>query len=487
MVKEDSQLGNAGTLFGADPSKLNPYGADQSDVQDYQKALQDSIKALEDRYAQPNWFKVAAGFAKPQLGGFTASLGSAAGALGDWQEQQRAAELPISQMRANLAQTKILMGQKQKAADLADVALQQPGGVTAKQVAAVRNLDKDRGDYLQEQFTNEGNLRDEILRARQAGRSDAELAAKYGNEFKRLFPSGVPNTYAPVPQYGKQPGQGNVEISEPSKPPIGFNGTAEEWQNMPLEKQIAVRSNLEEKRQGTAQEQESNYRTQAENASQMLPTLTALHELASKPNMQKILGIFENGDVLGAVGKAVESGSFPKLLETARNQVISAAKDPQDISDFNTLMGLVAKVNLGVRQGQLNPSNYTTEIDTMAGPGITDPQDAFLRKTALAQHDMSHRVQTYKAYKDAVKAGVPASDFIGSDPYNKLESEYQAEHARRATTPYPTLTSAKAPAASANKPQSSTPPAAPATPSALTHDAIKAAIERKKKLAEQQP
>ena len=39
-------------------------------------------KALEKRYEQPNWFKVAAGFAKPQLGGFTASLGSAAEALG---------------------------------------------------------------------------------------------------------------------------------------------------------------------------------------------------------------------------------------------------------------------------------------------------------------------------------------------------------------------------------------------------------------------
>ena len=489
MGKEDSQLSNAGALFGSDPSKINPYGADPSDVQEYQNALQDSIKALEDRYAQPNWFKVAAGFAKPQLGGFVASLGSAAGAMGDWQEQQRAAELPISQMRANLAQTKILMGQKQKAADLADAALQQPGGVTAKQVAGVRNLDRERGEFLQEQFTNEANLRDEILRARAAGRSDVELAAKYGPDFKRLFPSGVSNTYPTVPQYGKPPGQGTVEISEPSKPPVGFNGSPEDWQNMPLEKQNAVRSNLEEKRQGTAQEQETTYRTQAENASQMLPTLTALHELASKPNMQRILGIFENGDVLGAVGKAVESGSFPKLLETARSQVIAAGKDPKDISDFNTLMGLVAKVNLGVRQGQLNPSNYTTEIDTMSGPGITDPQDAFLRKTALAQHDMSHRIQTYKTYKDAVKAGVPASDFIGSDFYNKLESEYQAEHARRATTPYPTLVHTNTPAAAENKTQSpvaSVSPANAAAQGSLTRDTVKAELA-KKLASNQQP
>jgi len=481
----EQKTDNASALFGVNPANINPYGADQGDLEEYKNALQDSIKSLQERYAQPNWFRIAAGFAKPQLGGFIASLGSAAEAQGQTVEQQRAAQLPISQMRAQLAQTNILMNQKKKAAGLADEALGAEGGITPTHVARVMNLDPERGAILQRQLENEQKTRAEIMDAWKAGADKATLLAKYGDDFKRLFPNGTPPI--PKPPGAMNSAMGNVEIGEPNKPPVGFNGTEKEWQNMPLEKQIAVRSNLEEKRQGTAQEQESNYRTQAENASQMLPTLTALHELASKPNMQKILGIFENGDVLGAVGKAVESGSFPKLLETARNQVISAAKDPHDISDFNTLMGLVAKVNLGVRQGQLNPSNYTTEIDTMAGPGITDPQDAFLRKTALAQHDMSHRVQTYKAYKDAVKAGVPASDFIGSDPYNKLESEYQAEHARRATTPYPTLTSAKAPAASANKPQSSTPPAAPATPSALTHDAIKAAIERKKKLAEQQP
>ena len=65
-------------------------------------AAEAGLKALEDRYAQPNWFKVAAGFAKPQLGGFVASLGSASNALGDWQEQQRANEIPIYNARAQL-------------------------------------------------------------------------------------------------------------------------------------------------------------------------------------------------------------------------------------------------------------------------------------------------------------------------------------------------------------------------------------------------
>jgi len=63
--------------LSTDPSKINQYGANPADLQEYQDSLQAQIKSLEDRYSNPNWFKVAAGFLKPQLGGFGASLGVA--------------------------------------------------------------------------------------------------------------------------------------------------------------------------------------------------------------------------------------------------------------------------------------------------------------------------------------------------------------------------------------------------------------------------
>jgi hypothetical protein len=97
--------------LASDPSKINPYDTPESQLSEYQQSLKDQIAALEQRYANPNYFKVAAGFFKPQLGGFAASLGSASEALGENVEQQRAAALPIAQMRAQLAQSNILMGQ----------------------------------------------------------------------------------------------------------------------------------------------------------------------------------------------------------------------------------------------------------------------------------------------------------------------------------------------------------------------------------------
>ena len=101
---------------GLPDPKINFYGAEPSDTQAYQDALQASVQALEQRYANPNWFNVAAGFFKPQLGGFAASLGSASQALGENLEKQRESQLPLAQMRAQLAASKITMGQGSAAA-----------------------------------------------------------------------------------------------------------------------------------------------------------------------------------------------------------------------------------------------------------------------------------------------------------------------------------------------------------------------------------
>ena len=102
--------------FG-DPSKLNFFGASDQDQQEYQNALLQSLNALEERYSKPNYWKIAAAFAKPQLGGFMASLGSANEVMGENLEQQRASQLPIAQLRAQLAMSKIGMGQNKSVAD----------------------------------------------------------------------------------------------------------------------------------------------------------------------------------------------------------------------------------------------------------------------------------------------------------------------------------------------------------------------------------
>ena len=129
--------------LATDPSKINPAGASQEDLTEYQKSLDAQIKSLENRYAQPNYFKVAAGFLKPQLGGFFASVGSASEALGENVEQQRAAALPIAQMRSQLAQSKILTGQNKTVADMVAEFYASGNQLTPEFVAKVNAIAPD--------------------------------------------------------------------------------------------------------------------------------------------------------------------------------------------------------------------------------------------------------------------------------------------------------------------------------------------------------
>ena len=159
-----------GGLGFADPSKLNQYGAKEEDISEYQQSLQDSINALQMRYAQPNWFNVAAGFFKPQLGGFTASLGSASEALGQNIEKQRESQLPIAQMRSQLALSKITMGQNKQAADLikAHEAAGSPIHDLPQLVPKLKALGSPLADSAQSQMDQIRKSQDLAVQASQA-------------------------------------------------------------------------------------------------------------------------------------------------------------------------------------------------------------------------------------------------------------------------------------------------------------------------------
>ena len=136
--------------LSSDPSKISPYGASQEQLSEYQKSLENQINALEQRYREPNWFKVSAGFLKPQLGGFAASLGSASEAMGENVEKQRESQIPIAQMRAQLAQSNILLNSKSKAAEMAKQwEREHPGEpYSADLMAKIAGYDKELADRL---------------------------------------------------------------------------------------------------------------------------------------------------------------------------------------------------------------------------------------------------------------------------------------------------------------------------------------------------
>jgi hypothetical protein len=172
-MAEQNYGGLASTFGPEEMAKVPMYGGSDSDLQDLKEAQTQALNALQQRYANPNWFKIAAGFAKPQLGGFAASLGSASDAMGDWVEQQRAQELPIAELRAKLAQTNRMMGVRQEAA----------------QIAAQKNLTPDQ--------INEITLRDPAL-GKSLQESQASRAATVANNIN-IAKNNAAATGTPMP------------------------------------------------------------------------------------------------------------------------------------------------------------------------------------------------------------------------------------------------------------------------------------------------
>lgn len=173
----------SGLSLVPDISKANFYNADEGDMANLQKAQEDALTALQQRYAQPNWFNVAAGFLKPQLGGFAASLGSASQAMGENLENQRASELTAAQMRSQIALTKMAVTQKQKAAAMESARLIAGDPVTAQYVAKLTNIagsDSPQAQAAKDELTA-------MTQNRQLESSEvANLATQYGQALKNI-------------------------------------------------------------------------------------------------------------------------------------------------------------------------------------------------------------------------------------------------------------------------------------------------------------
>lgn len=419
-----------------DPANINFYGAQAADVDEYQKALQDSISALQQRYANPNWFNVAAGFFKPQLGGFAASLGSAAQALGENVEKERETQMPIAQMRAQLAASKIAMGQKKTAAEMADEAMKKPGGLSAEDVAAISHYDEQRGKVLQQELTNQQNLRKEIMDARAAGRTEAELAAQYGPKFSLLFPQGTPDISA-VPGAkvsGAPKGAKEVDLD---KPPMESGLTQAMWDNLPLTRKNQIATELAGANQGNILSAEKALREPAQTAPQDVARLKTMRELATAPGMAAVFGILKGSDFMSLVGKAVSEGRLSERLANLEGLLRQAdIKDPVILRNVAQLEKLINEQKMsagfnGVATDQLR------SMQSESNPAMSNPQDAFVNLTDAIAHTKKHQYDLWNAVSGNNPEGKRrnAYTFIGSEEWKPLNKSYQERHSNILNNP----------------------------------------------------
>jgi hypothetical protein len=424
--------------LATDPSKINPTGAKPEDLSEYQKSLDAQIKALEQRYANPNYFKVAAGFLKPQLGGFFASLGSASEALGENVEQQRAAELPIAQMRTQLAQSKILTGQNKTQSDEFE-AYRASGKPMTPQIAE-RLISLNPDSQVAKAVKEALESAQKIAQTKSTELGTNISALKASGEDPRM--EALANIYATdVPPEKRKAAEAVVFQSRPG------NIDPEKWAAMSSYDRSILVGEAAKKDLEKGMAAEDILRQQADKAPDRLGLLRSIRDLSlgvgladsKTPDGKVVTGQEQIGALLNKFGgnnpmevfaRAAADGKLGETLagvdQYARQIGMSeAAKDK-----FQVLVKLLAENQVALRGSSLNPTDAFGELQRSASPNIGNSQRALVTLVDLMGHSEKHAQERYNYAKENK---LPYGQLERDRGYNNLRSRYAETHAEIAT------------------------------------------------------
>jgi hypothetical protein len=383
-----------------------------SALANYNKSIEDYANKLEQRYAKPNYFKIAAGFLKPQLGGFSASLGSANEAMAEQAELERAIAPTVAQMRSQLALNQYGLSQSTAASKIAEKAAQEgriPNPTETADIAAYTLGPGAVSAAGQASSTAQFN---QLVQAISSGTSYTEIVSRLPKDF---VDKNLPLILGMIP--GVNPPTGtpsNLLGGTPPAAPAGsqsapsVSGVPEKLtSNLPIAQQLDVQANEVRAIQETRDKTNAKLTEQATFAVPIFEAATNLYKAASNPDLEKAFGIFEKGDPLGAWGKAVESGSFPRLFETARSQIIAARlgrdREKRAISDLQAMEGALSALKVQMQNGVINPTDFRSVAEGESIPGIRNTQDAFLRGAARIGSEALARYETKAAFDKALE------------------------------------------------------------------------------------
>lgn len=397
------------TGIGTNPQITDAY-------KEYIKAREDAANKLEQRYAKPNYFQIAAGFLKPQLGGFSASLGSANEALAEQAELERAIAPTVAQMRSRIALSKVGLAQGQRAAEIAEKARGEGRVMNPTEAAEAAGFTSGPGaeaEAGQQASTAQFN---QLIQAISQGASYTEMISKLPKAF---VDANLPLIIGMIPGQKPPPGTpssllgGIKPAAAPGTPatppasahipgvPVGMTS------DLPISQQLKANTETVAAMQQEREKLNANLTQQATTSVPIFEAATNLYKAASNPALAGAFGVFEKGDPLSILGKGLESGSFPAVIEKMRTYItqarLGADEKKRAISDLqameNTLQDLRTKMN----QGLINQTDLQTMVEGESIPGVRNTQDAFLRGIARIGSDALARYESKAAFDKALQ------------------------------------------------------------------------------------
>lgn len=356
-----------------DVKTLNPAGMEIPEIkQAHESALQaneDLIKALEERYSKPNWFKIAAGFAKPQLGGFLASLGSASEAMGEDVEAQRAIAPTIARMRAEVAAGRYGLAQRtaQERA-ITEYDAQKKNDVNELRKILALDTESPIAKSIEKRIALSQERRAETefgLEVQEALQKNPSLIITDPTYKGIAIPEEKQKEYIDQVNNGRPKG-----IS-----PASWNGMT-----FPQRQEAIAKAGYEQLQQGMKEGQVSAMN--AERSHDVLDELVSLRTLATDPSLKPVFALFRDGDLFsqlrafmeknpGNMNNAVEGLVAAKLAELSNVDEATKAK-------FDKLVKGIGEVETRLRGTLNNPTDAASLLNSQRSPSLMNSQAGFV-------------------------------------------------------------------------------------------------------------
>ena len=414
-----------------DISKWNPVGdnvpAIAAEKQKSLDAQEKLVKALEDRYANPNWFKVAAGFAKPQLGGFMASLGSASEALGEHVEAQRAIAPTIERMRAEVAQGRIGFETNKEQARQIEEYDSKGLNDTAK-LRKILSLapNSDVGQSILKRLELETGRR-------------AETGFNIGLQEKFLDKPGLITedpaykNISPTPEQASKHVQMVNSVIPPSVKP-------EEWATMGYSAKVNAIAKYQDEKIKQGMGEGEKFGVDAGRAHDVLDSLADLRQLATDKSLQPVFSVAQNGDIFSMLRAYMDKN--PGNANNAIEGVVAAAmkniQNPDNATraKVDKLIKNIYALEMRLRGSTINPTDATSALVSASSPSLANSQGGFVGILDQLALGASRDIGVSKLYHDLRSKGMNVSDaqFTSTmDNYRKQMRDLSRQYA----TQYP--------------------------------------------------
>jgi hypothetical protein len=483
--------------FAGGLGNINPAEMPEESIQKYRETLDEQIKALQKRYEEPNYWKVAAGFAKPQLGGFLASLGSASEAMGENVERQREQQLPIAQMKVQMEQANMLLSQKQKQNDIYQDWLAKntgPDGKVAPMDAStysrITSLGSDTPVAKAALAYYEGAKAglDITTQATTAMGKDPMLQLEDWAKFQ-LTPNADPKAaQSKQAQFEKALEAGRPPQIDPAQ-----------WATMGRYEKMEQAAEYAREQREKGMSIEEVMRQKADTAPDRLKLLGSIRDLSlgvgvpeatvkdgrklsGQEQMAALLDMFGGNNPMEVFARAMADNKGPALLSEMDKYARQYGMSEEVRPKFQTLVKLLAENQVALRGSAVNPTNAYTDLQQSASPNIGNSQTALVTLVDLMAHGEKAAQERYKFAKEKK---IPYGRLEDNEEYLDLRKE-QAKKYRDISTANPIMRASESTYNPAGGNVTNKPAAAPSA-SNLSYDAIKAERAKRDAAKKQNP